>query len=139
MANSPKQGPHNLTVKQQAFVDAWSDPTSDTFGDAYKSKLAAGYSETTHTSSILSVIPTEVLKAVDMYLLSESMKAAKAVMDVRDDPAQLGAGTKLKAADSILDRSGLVKKSQVEVIQESPSAIFVFPAKDSDESEADED
>jgi len=123
MSNKP-------TELQQLFIDALSDPNSPTFGDAQKSKVAAGYSDNTKLKDIMGGIPDDVIDAVNIYILSEAIGAAKAIVEVRKDPNQLGAANKLKAADSLLDRSGVVKKQQVEIKQESPTAIFFLPAKD---------
>ena len=120
-----------LTEKQQAFYNAYTDVDNlKTFGDAGASKTAAGYSPYTSSLEVLNAMPNEILDAINTYILGESMKSAKSIVDVRNDPSQLGAANKLKAADSILDRGGIVKKSQVEVVQENPSGIFFLPAKE---------
>jgi hypothetical protein len=129
-----------LTERQEKFLEYWADVEGPAFGDAKKAKQLAGYSDNTTVAEVIKPLPDDVIDVVNTYMLSETLKAAKAIVDVRDDPAQYGANTKLKAADSILDRGGIVKKAQVEIKQETPSAVFFLPAKtgmfsDSDDSD----
>lgn len=49
-------------------------------------------------------------------------------MDVLDDPSSMGARNAISAAREILDRTGLVKKEQVEVTGTS-GGIFILPPK----------
>ena len=138
MAQAPKNK-NKLTDKQQLWYEAFTNVDNlKTFGDAFESKLAAGYSSNTNTFQIINSMPTEILEAINTFILSESMKAAKAIVDVRNNPAQFGAANKIKAASDILDRGGIVKKQQVEIVQDNPSQIFIIPAKTTlptDESE----
>jgi hypothetical protein len=51
-----------------------------------------------------------------------------AVIGGIDDPTQLGMREKLKAAQDMLDRAGVVKTEKVEVT--APSGVMVLPPKD---------
>jgi len=125
-----------ISEKQQAFLDILTDPESPAFGDIIKAKNAAGYSPNTKASEVLDGLGDALIEAANTQILTESIKSVTAIVEIRDDPSQIGAANKLKAADSLLDRAGVVKKSQVEVKHEAPSTIFILPAKadlDSDE------
>ena len=50
-----------------------------------------------------------------MMLAINAPKAAFGIIDVLDDPSSLGARNAISAAWEVLDRTGLVKKEQVEV------------------------
>ena len=59
-------------------------------------------------------------------------KAAFGIVDVLDDPSALGARNAIQAAREVLDRSGLVKKEQVEVTTNS-GGMFILPPKSNDD------
>ena len=48
--------------------------------------------------------------------------------------ALLQASIRLAAANSILDRVGIIKKDQIDVNMKALHGIFILPAKDSPES-----
>ena len=50
-----------------------------------------------------------------MMLLMNAPKAAFGIVDVLDDTSAMGASNAISAAREVLDRTGLVKKEQVEV------------------------
>jgi len=49
-------------------------------------------------------------------------------VDVLDDPSALGARNAISAAREVLDRTGLVKKEQVEVTSNT-GGMFILPPK----------
>ena len=59
-------------------------------------------------------------------------RAAFCIVDVLDDPAAMGARNAISAAREILDRTGLVKKEQVEV-SGNTGGIFILPPKTSND------
>lgn len=119
-----------LSEKGKKLLEAFTNEDSPAYMDFNAAKKLAGYNKTIPNRDILQgALLDEVKKAYDEYLIVESGKALKALANVRDNPAQLGAANKIKAGDSILDRGGVVKKSQVEVKQDTPTAIIVIPAK----------
>ena len=65
-----------------------------------------------------------------MMLAMNAPKAAFGIVDVLNDPSSLCARTAIPAANEVLDRSGLVKKEQIEVTNNS-GGIFVLPPKTS--------
>ena len=50
------------------------------------------------------------------------------MLGVLDDPTALGARNQINAAKEVLDRTGLVKKEQVEVTN-TGGAMFILPPK----------
>lgn len=119
-----------LTEKGKLLLSYFKDDTGEAHMDFAKSRKLAGYSSTTSNGEILrGALLEELRKAYDEFLVMEGGRAIKALTSVIETPTQLGAAMKIKAADSLLDRAGVVKKSQVEVKQDSPTAIIVIPAK----------
>ena len=125
-----------LTEKQQAFVDAL-------FGDAqgcpYAAMTMAGYSENSRLSMILQSpkLREAVVQATQMYMAINGPKAALAMTGLVDDPAQIGAQTRLAAAEKVLDRAGVGKTERLEVNSTEGLGVFILPAKDSDEETED--
>jgi hypothetical protein len=75
----------------------------------------AGYSDSTRTSEAIAPIKDEIVDRASMLLASNAPKAAFGILGVLDDPSAMGARNAVAAAREVLDRSGLVKKEQVEV------------------------
>ena len=63
-----------------------------------------------------------------MMLAMNAPKAAFGIVDVLNDPSSLGARNAISPAREVLDRSGLVKKEQIEVNNTS-GGLFVLPPK----------
>ena len=88
----------------------------------------AGYSETTSTASVVAPLAKEINEQAAMMLAMNAPKAAFSMRDVLDDPSAMGARNSIAAASQILDRTGLVKKEQVEVTN-TGGAMFILPPK----------
>ena len=58
-------------------------------------------------------------------------KAVFGITDVLDDPSAMGAKNSIAAAKEVLDRTGLVKKEQVEV-KTNGGGMFILPPKTGD-------
>jgi hypothetical protein len=66
-----------------------------------------------------------------MVLAMNAPKAAFGIVGVLDDPSAMGARNSVAAAREILDRTGLVKKEQVEVTGPE-NGLFILPPKKTD-------
>ena len=86
----------------------------------------AGYSKMTKTSEVVSSLREEITERASLMLAMNAPKAAFGIMDVPDDPSAMGARNAISAAREVLDRTGLVKKEQVEVTG-SNGGIFILP------------
>lgn len=117
----------NLTEKQQKFLEALFAPGID--GNYVLAKKAAGYAETVPSSTIVKALKDEIIAATRDYLVANGPKAATSIVRVMEDPAQLGVQYKLGAAKDVLDRIGVVKVEQVEIVA---PGLFIVPAKDKD-------
>ena len=98
------------TEKQRLFLEALM--SEECRGNIRKAMTAAGYASNT-------------------MLAMNAPKEAFSMRDVLDDPSAMGARNSIAAAAQILDRTGLVKREQVEV-KNTGGAMFILPPKSED-------
>jgi len=116
---------NSLTDKQSAFLEAL---LGEARGNIRAAMNIAGYSKTTATTEVVGPLREEITERAGMMLAINAPKAAFGIIDVLDDPSALGARNAISAAREVLDRSGLVKKEQVEV-SGNAGGIFILPPK----------
>ena len=113
------------TEKQTAFLEAL---LGEARGDIRTAMTISGYAKTTKAVEVVSSLKEEITERASMMLAMNAPKAAFGIVDVLNDPSSLGARNAISAAREVLDRSGLVKKEQIEVTDNS-GGIFVLPPK----------
>tara|TARA_B100000780_G_C20942451_1_gene375863 strand:+ start:219 stop:596 length:378 start_codon:yes stop_codon:yes gene_type:complete len=118
-----------LTEKQEVFLEALV--SDECKGNTRKAMDIAGYSKTTSTNSVATSLASEIHKRTETFLAMSAPKAAWGMVDVLDDPGAMGARNSIAAASQILDRTGLVKKEQIEV-KNTGGAMFILPPKNAD-------
>ena len=91
----------------------------------------ANYAETTSINSVVSSLKDEINERASTMLAMNAPKAAWGMVDVLDDPGAMGARNSIAAAAQILDRTGLIKKEQIEV-KNTGGAMFILPPKNDD-------
>ena len=114
-----------LTRKQAAFLETL---LGEARGNIRAAMDIAGYSKSTKTSEVVGPLKEEITERAGLMLAINAPKAAFGIIDVLDDPSALGARNAISAAREVLDRTGLVKKEQVEVSGNS-AGIFILPPK----------
>ena len=114
-----------LTDKQAAFLEAL---LGEARGNIRLAMDIAGYAKNTKTTEVVGPLKEEITERAGMMLAMNAPKAAFGIVDVLDDPSAMGARNSISAAREILDRTGLVKKEQVEVSGNS-GGIFILPPK----------
>ena len=92
----------------------------------------AGYSRTTKTAKVVGPLKEEITEWAGMMLAMNAPKAAFRIVDLLDDTSAMGARNAISAAREVLDRTGLVKKEQVEVTANT-GGMFILPPKTSDD------
>ena len=117
------------TEKQQAFLAALM--SEECKGNIRKAMAAAGYSATSNTAAVVGPLAKEINEQATLMMAMQAPKAAFAMRDVLDDPAAMAARNSIAASLQILDRTGLVKKEQVEV-NNTGGAMFILPPKSDD-------
>ena len=101
-----------LTPKQEDFLKAL---LGEALGNIGANMDLARYSRTTKTAEVVGPPKEDITKRVGMILAMSAPKAAFEIVDVLDNPSAMGARNAISAAREVLDRTGLVKKEQVEV------------------------
>ena len=118
-----------LTDKQLVFLEALM--SEECKGSIRKAMNLAGYAETTSINSLVSSLKDEINERASMMLAMNAPKAAWGMVDVLDDPGAMGARNSIAAAAQILDRTGLIKKDQIEV-KNTGGVMFILPPKNED-------
>jgi hypothetical protein len=121
--------PKKYTDKQLLFLDALM---SEAGGNIRKAMDIAGYSKTTKSGEVVKNLREEIIERASLMLAMNAPKAAFGIIGVIDDPSAMGARNSISAAREILDRTGLVKKEQVEVTSQG-GGMFILPPKSSDD------
>ena len=121
--------PKEYTEKQQAFLEAL---TGEARGNIRQAMTLAGYAKTTKTAEVVRPLQDEIIERASMMLAMNAPKAAFGIIGVLDDPSAMGARNSVAAAREILDRTGIVKKEQIEV-KGPESGVFILPPKRKDE------
>ena len=120
----PKERNNQLTEKQQKFLDC----LIDTGGDPKKAAELAGYSGN-HYQVVKSLKNEIVDLATDVLAHSAPEAAFKLVDIMKTDRPIPQVANKLQAAQSILDRVGVVKKERLDVNHNVGGGVFILPAK----------
>ena len=113
------------TEKQNAFLESL---VGEARGDIRSAMRSAGYSDSTKVHEVVNPLRNEIVERASMMLAMNAPRATFSMIDVLHDPAAMGARNAVAAAREILDRSGLVKKEQVE-IKGPEGGIFILPPK----------
>lgn len=121
------------TEKQRAFLDAL---LGEAEGSARAAMRIAGYSDNTPIHDVVEPLKEEIVNRTMSMLAVNAPKAAFGMIGVLDDPSAMGARNAVSAAREILDRTGLVKKEQIEVKSEG-GGVFILPPKKSNDELAD--
>jgi len=123
-----KTGGRNYTSKQQAFLDALY---ANSTGDINQAMVSAGYTEGAGSTALVKSLKNEILEIANLILTRNAPKAANKLVNIMDSDAPIPqANQKLNAAQSLLDRVGLVKENRLQVDHNVTGGIFVMPAKE---------
>ena len=123
-----KTGGRNYTSKQQAFLDALYENST---GDINQAMVSAGYQEGAGSTAIVKSLKNEILEIANMILTRNAPKAANKLVNIMESDAPVPqANQKLNAAQSLLDRVGLVKENKLQIDHNVTGGIFVMPAKE---------
>ena len=114
----------NLTEKQQSFLDN----LVETKGDFKKAAELAGYSGNHY--QVLKSLKQEVVDLASDVLAREAPTAAFKLIEVMNSNKPIPqASNKLQAAQTILDRAGVVKTDKLDVNHNVSGCIFILPEK----------
>ena len=117
----------NLTDMQEKFLDVLF---AEARGNPREAARLAGYSENSY-SKVIRNLKKEITELAENHLSTHSAQAANRLIALLDeDGTTPQASIRLAAANSILDRVGIVKKDQLDINMKALHGIFILPAKD---------
>ena len=120
----------NLTDMQEKFLDVLF---AEAKGNPREAARLAGYSENSY-SKVIRNLKKEITELAENHLSTHSAQAANRLITLLDeDGTTPQASIRLAAANSILDRVGIVKKDQLDINMKALHGIFILPAKDGTE------
>jgi hypothetical protein len=123
-----------LTEKQTSFLDH----LIQTKGDARQAAELAGYKSSHY--HLLRTLKQEVLDITQEILASSAPKAAFKLLEIMDSNKPIPqAANKLQAAQSVLDRVGVVKTERLDITHSAGGGIFLLPEKEVIEVNSSED
>lgn len=118
-----------LTDMQRAFIAAMSDPANK--GNARQCMTLAGYAESIAPHVVLNTLTEELVDVAHKLLARYGVKAAITMGDSLEKSNTADGRLALAAANSILDRIGVIKKTEGEINLKVPSGgLFILPAKE---------
>ena len=124
----------NLTDMQEKFLDVLF---AEAKGNPREAARLAGYSENSY-SKVIRNLKKEITELAENHLSTHSAQAANRLIALLDeDGTTPQASIRLAAANSILDRVGIVKKDQLDINMKALHGIFILPAKDSPKKDED--
>ena len=129
MANTYLQETNNnkdrtLTDKQQKFLDCLIEHN----GNAKLAAQEAGYSGNHY--QVVKSLKNEIIDLATDILANSAPQAALKMVDIMNTDMPIPqVANKLQAAQTILDRVGVVKKERVEVDHKTNGGVFILPAK----------
>jgi len=127
MSTTNKSDQPELTLKQELFLEAL---VGEAKGDVRTAMTMAGYSTSTRTSEVVRPLKHLIVERTAELMAYNAAKATHGVLNVLEQPSLPGARNIIQAAREVLDRSGIVKKEQVEVTAPA-GGMFVLPPKKS--------
>ena len=120
----PKDSNKTLTDKQQKFLDY----LVETNGNPKEAAELAGYSGNHY--QVVKSLKNEIIDLATDVLANSAPEAAFKLVDIMNTDKPIPQiGNKLQAAQSILDRVGVVKKDRLEVEHTTSGGVFILPAK----------
>ena len=114
------------TPKQEAFLVALAGPAK---GDLRVAIDMADYAAGTAISDVVKPLKDDIILIAKEMLALHSVRAAMAIVDVVEDPAQIAGKEKLAAARELLDRAGIVKMEHV-VVEGRVNNLFILPSNE---------
>jgi len=116
-----------LTKKQQKFLDC----LIETNGNPKEAAEMAGYSKGSHYQVVVA-LKDEIIDLATNVLANSAPEAAFKLVDIMNTNRPIPQiQNKLQAAQTILDRVGVVKKERIDINHNaSMGGVFILPAKE---------
>ena len=116
------------TDKQEAFLNALYD--SET-GDVRQAMTVAGYTKESPSTFVINSLSKEILDVATFMLTKNAPRAASKIVDIMTSNEPIPqVNQKLQAAQTLLDRVGVVKEQKMNVEHNVSGGIFIMHAKE---------
>jgi hypothetical protein len=116
------------TDKQEAFLNALYD--SET-GDVRQAMTVAGYTKESPATFVINSLSKEILDVATFMLTKNAPRAASKIVDIMTSDVPIPqVNQKLQAAQTLLDRVGVVKEQKMNIEHNVSGGIFIMPAKE---------
>jgi len=116
------------TEKQQSFLDAMYDSKT---GDVRQAMTVAGYDSSAPSTFLLQSLSSELIEIATHTLAKNAPRAANKIVDIMTSDMPIPqVNQKLQAAQTLLDRVGVVKEQKMNVEHNVSGGIFIMPAKE---------
>ena len=116
------------TDKQQAFLDAMYDSNT---GDVRQAMVVAGYDMAAPSTFLLQSLSNELIEIASHTLAKNAPRAANKIVDIMASNEPIPqVNQKLQAAQTLLDRVGVVKEQKMNVEHNVSGGISIMPAKE---------
>lgn len=119
------KGERIYTTQQSAFLEALFNEAK---GNLRKAMTLAGYGDNTPIGQVVKSLNKEITQMAQEYIAAHTAKATIAMINVLDDPSALGTPNLIKAAENILNRSGVAQKEAVS-LDIPEGGLVILPAK----------
>ena len=131
MQGEPKKRKFN--ERQELILDAFCSPGSATYGDATASGELAGYKSPESSRAVLMNLKDEVIERMKTVLALRTVKSVGVLNETLEgnwDHSVEKQKLIVSTAQDILDRSGVSKRTEVDVNSKQLVAVVILPAKD---------
>ena len=116
------------TEKQQSFLNAMYESKT---GDVRQAMLVAGYEEKSPSTFLLQSLSNELIEIASHTLAKNAPRAANKIVDIMTSDIPIPqVNQKLQAAQTLLDRVGVVKEQKMNIEHNVSGGIFIMPAKE---------
>jgi hypothetical protein len=117
-----------LTEKHQQFIDALIENEGNVRKAAEALEVSAVYGY-----HLMKYLKQEIINRAEEILALHALKASFTLTNAVDENANAPTNPlRLRAAEQILDRIGVVKKEKMEISGNADSPLFILPAKQND-------
>ena len=113
------------TEQQTLFLDA----LPAVGGKIRAAMTVAGFSKDTSERYIINLLHEEIVEIANKLLAASAVEAAVSLVGVLAEPERLGNAHTINASKEILDRGGVLKKSNDDVKVQGTGGILILPAK----------
>ena len=121
----PKQKKKELSEREELFLQSLFDCQ----GDIRRAAELAGYNPKS-AYWLRDKLSEEIIERTRNYLAAHSLRAAQRIVNTIDDPElDRGSDLRLKAAQSVLDRSGISTKQEFNHTVEAVHGVVLLPPK----------